>query len=601
MFRKRLVYVLLLLVVLLSGCALWQSDKATVTGPLIKVISADLPLEWRRATGRLVDSAWVCGSGEAGYAEPPVVPIGQVTKEKLYASAWTAALLHQANETVSPDVLALLDPWLDQLVQQEFTVSDGYPKLHNLYLYYLLRTSLGKTVDKAVCLRELLKLRHTNGLYSWDEGTAPELDATQVAANLLVFLNAPEEALSPTRRALQTLLNSEWTAAPDSKTALMKQGGPLILAAYRLHVPFDRSQARAFVAEWTTKTLEQIGNDPFSIEVLLQLAELHQAVGSRLTLPLMLIQEITSKRGIDGGFSIQPDQGLEPQYTFKVQKLLLLVAGIPPEPTAARKAAQRFRGDSWYTTGPSRPDILDTYYGLAVSRLLNIKVPKESLVAKFLQVRLEQLTASPPDPKSVRKSAAEIYYILASRELLDQPFMVSGRVSSWIKEALYCAVDEGSVADFRDLGHLTGAAALLQIKIKKSLQTKITSLMLRPEHLNGDELNNAFWIAQITRALGLPPDKLRQAPSVATTLSVKDEGGGFRHASSAPFPDLYSTYKTLEVFRTFAPNRAKGVLPRVKDYVRSCLDPKGGIVAAPGLSPTLRSTFEGLTLLSLEL
>jgi hypothetical protein len=31
---------------------------------------------------------------------------------------------------------------------------------------------------------------------------------------------------------------------------------------------------------------------------------------------------------------------------------------------------------------------------------------------------------------------------------------------------------------------------------------------------------------------------MRQAPSVAIALSVKDEGGGFRHASSAPFPDL---------------------------------------------------------------
>ncbi|MEW6448322.1 MAG: hypothetical protein AB1426_09575 [Bacillota bacterium] len=175
------------------------------------------------------------------------------------------------------------------------------------------------------------------------------------------------------------------------------------------------------------------------------------------------------------------------------------------------------------------------------------------------------------------------------------------RVRSWISEALYLAVDEGSVADFRDLGYLTGAAALLQIKINKSLQTKIASLMLQPEHPNGDKLNNAFWITRITRALDLAPDKLRQAPSVAVTLSMKDEGGGFRHVRSARFPDLYSTYKTLEVFRTFAPDQAKELLPRVKDYVRSCLAPKGGIVPAPGLSPTLRSTFEGLTLLSLEL
>ncbi|MEW6448765.1 MAG: hypothetical protein AB1426_11915 [Bacillota bacterium] len=257
MLRKRWVKVLLVLVVVLSGCMLWQAEKATVTGPLGKAIFADLPLAWHQATGRLVDSAWVCRSGKAGYAEPPDFPIGQVTKEKLYASAWTAALLRQVNETVSPNVLALLDPWLDQLAQQEFSFSDGFPKLHNLYLYYLLQTSLGKTVNKAACLRVLPKLRHSSGLYR-------------------------------------------------------------------------HSQARAFVAHWTAETLKQAGNDPFSIEVLLQLAELHQAVGSRLTLPSIFIQELTSRRGVDGGFSIQPGQWLEPQYTFKVQKLLLLVAGIPP-------------------------------------------------------------------------------------------------------------------------------------------------------------------------------------------------------------------------------------------------------------------------------
>lgn len=142
MLRIRRVSVLFLLVVVFAGCALWPAEKAAVTSPSVRTIYTDLPPEWRLATSRFVDSAWVCRSGEAGYIEPPVVPIGQVTKEKLYASAWTAALLQQGNETVSPDVLALLDPWLDQLVHQGFTVSDGYPKLHNLYLIPLQKAAI---------------------------------------------------------------------------------------------------------------------------------------------------------------------------------------------------------------------------------------------------------------------------------------------------------------------------------------------------------------------------------------------------------------------------------------------------------------------------
>jgi hypothetical protein len=68
----------------------------------------------------------------------------------------------------------------------------------------------------------------------------------------------------------------------------------------------------------------------------------------------------------------------------------------------------------------------------------------ESLVAQFLRTRLEHLTASPPAPKAVRKSAAEIYYILAARELLDQPFKVSGRARSKMRVLILKAVSEGA-------------------------------------------------------------------------------------------------------------------------------------------------------------
>jgi len=158
MIRLRWVNVLLLLMLLLSGCAAGPSEKATVANSMVKEIPAELPLEWHQTAGKLLDSAWVSGPEEAGFAEPPDVQLGQVTKDKLYASAWTAALLGQANETVSSDILALLHPWLDQLVQQEFNFPGGYPRLHNLYLYHQIQTSLDQPVDNSLLDNEMKQL-----------------------------------------------------------------------------------------------------------------------------------------------------------------------------------------------------------------------------------------------------------------------------------------------------------------------------------------------------------------------------------------------------------------------------------------------------------
>ncbi|HEY8343215.1 MAG TPA: hypothetical protein VIK75_09550 [Calditerricola sp.] len=592
---------LLVFALLLTGCTGQPTNVSPDRSLDLKLpeaqhLAAELPLAWRQATAQLLNVSWVRGPDGAGYVEPPPMTTGEVTKQKLYTSAWTSALLHQAGLQPDPRQMAAMRGWLDNLVRSDFTFSDGYPPLHNLYLYSLLQTSLGQPLDRSASLRTLLKLRKPNGLYSWEENGKAELTATQIATELLVTLKAESEILAPTRKAILKLLSEgRWLEAEDPKEALLDVGGPLLLSAHNLGLPLD-AQAKTFVDKWTRQLQTPTSTSPLMVEILLQLARLNQAIDQPFTLSSEYLEQLQSLRTAVGGFSPEPDLELEPQYTYKVQQLLQLAADIPPRPEAARHAAVRFWCDSWVAYMKTRPTAIDTYHGLMVARFLGEPVPDEAAVANFLANRLRAISATQPSTEELARAAQELSYVLRARELLTHPFPLPDGITTWVETALNQVISAGTATEISTLSFLTEAAAYLGIAVDRK---EVEAALQKASYRKDKFLDVAVAITRAARSLGLPADTFRQHPAVQTVLSLTPISGGYRAATDAPVPDLFSTFKVVEVLQFFAPEQATTVLPAVRDFVRSLQAPVGGFRVLPGQSPMLRSTALGLLLLGM--
>lgn len=595
---KRVISLVLVVLLFMTGCANRTTDALKGRYPFMRMpdakrLSSEMSVEWRQATAQLLMISWMDGPEGAGYVEVPVAVPGEPTSEKLYTSAWTAALLRQAGLEPSARTVAAMHDWLEKLVRANFTYDNGFPTLYNLYLYHLLQTSLGQPVDREASLRTLARLRRPDGLYAWERGGKTELPATQIATELLVALDVGPELLAPTREAVLKLLGDpQWQEIQDPKEAILEVGGPLLLSAHNLGLPLN-ARAREFVAEWNRRLQNATSTDPVMVEILLQLARLNQVIGQRLTLPSEYLGELQSLRTATGGFSLQPGLPLEPQYTYKVQQLLQMAANIPPRPEAARHADSRFWGDSWVPYRLTQPNVIDTYHGLVVARLLEEAVPDEAAVADFLSARLQAITASQPGDDEMARAAQELNYALRARELLSKPFPLPESVTSWVATSLNRSISAETV-DLSTLSFLVEAAAYLGVPVdRKSIEAAIQKALYSEDSV----LDVATMLTRIARALDLPADTFRQHPAVKNALSLTPIGGGYKAFGGAPSPDLLSTFKAVEVLQFFAPDQAAAVLPAVRQFVRTLQNPNGGFQMAPDESPMLRSTAEGLLLL----
>ena len=592
---------LLLALVLLTGCTKKPGELSSGR-PLIsrrpspQRVAAVTPAQWRQATIRLLSVSWVRGPEGAGYVELPPLPRGEVTKMKLYTSAWTAALLHQAGIKASAEQIQSMHGWVQKLVDSNFNHEHGFPTLHNVYLYHLLQTSLDQPVDRAACLRALVKLRHPNGLYGWEEGGEPELDATQVATELLVALDVNPEVVAPTRQAvLQLLRESHWQEETDAKVAILEVGGPLLLAAHYLGLPLG-AEAKEFVDRWNEQLHNPPGTGPLMVEVLLQLARLNQVFDQPLSISSTYLDKLQSLRTTVGAFSIQPGLEMDPQYTYKIQQLLLLAANISPKPDAALHARGRFWGDSWMPYMQTQPNVVDTYHGLLVARLLGQPIPDEQAVAEFLLDRIRTITATQPAAEELPGASRELNYSLRARELLANPFPLPDELAKWVETALHQALVDSQVRDVRAIAFLTEVSSHLGVQMDP--KAVVVALQNAP-YEKADILDVAFMLSRVGRILDLPADAIRQHPAVQAVLDMNPSGGGYRAVENAPTPDVSSTYKAVEVLKFFAPKQADAMLPAVRDFVYSLQDPDGGVRFIPGGATMLRSTAEGLLLLGM--
>lgn len=603
-FSKRVIGLLLVFLSLLTGltgCSRKSADARLSPPPAVDLpdtrrLAAEVSEDWRQSTAQFLRLASVQGLEAAGYMEPPSLFPGKATKLKLYTSAWTAALINQVGLQSDPEKTAAMRGWINELVQSDFTFDGGSLTLHNLYPYYLLQSSLGQPVDRAASLRALVKLRQPNGLYAWDERGKAELAATQIATELLAGLGVYQEIMAPTREALLELLaDSSWQEATDAKEALTQTGGPLLLSAYHLGLPLD-SRATEFVSQWNQQFQEPSNADLVTVEFLFQLVKLNHATGQTLTLSPEFQERLQSLRNASGGFSPNHELEFEPQLTYKVQEILRMTTDVHLLPEAAHHAADRFWGDSWVAHSLTQPKVIDTYNGLTVARILDQPVPDESAITAFLSARIETITANQPAVEQLAGAARELNYALQARELLTDPFELPDGTTEWVKTAADRVIIASTDAEVDTVSFLVEASARLGVALNPNAAIRALEGASYPEERF---LEEAFLLTRAARALNVPPDVFRQHPAVEGVLSLTPTDGGYRVVADAPVPDLFSTYKVLEVLRFFAPDQAIEVLPAVRDFVRSLQDPTGGFQGMPGGSPMLRSTAEGLLLLGM--
>lgn len=552
----------------------------------------DLPSEWRTSTTQLLHTSWIELPAEAGYSELPLMELGELNRSKLYASAWTAALLRQVNMHPDPETVQSLAPWLRQLVENNFVMDDGFPQLQNLYLYHLLRSSLGQLVDCSACLATLHSLQDSSGLFRWAPDEPPDLAATQVAVELLVALNAGDEIVSVTRKKLQELLETkDWTMTTTPMT-LMNETAPLLIASQQLGLQLPPAAVH-YIRNLSQQVPAQ-GMDPLSIEVLLQLAKLNLLIGERLELPLDFREKVKEIRRPEGGYALAANQDLDPQYTYKIQELIELVYGEHPTPEAASWADSLFYGDSWYAGRSLKPNVKDTYYGLMVAELLGETVPNRDKVIRFLRRRVQELIATDIANAVQPKISEELYFAVSGLTLLSANDWPAG-TKEWLERALDLATAQGSDGDLRVLRNLTGTAHQIGVRLSSPTRDRVIELLRKQTPIQRAEIEQAYLVAEIALAVDLPIDHLRATPVVETALQTLDHSP----TDQAPIT-LFSWFRTVQMLRILDSARAQSLLPQAHEFVMARMDSGSGIAPTQDLPPSLRSTAEGLMLLSLR-
>jgi len=594
-----------------------------------------LPTDWRERLKQWIRLAYVENEDWAAFSS-----IGpEFLIPNLDTTYCAVGILVNLGRTV-PDRESIVR-WINSLQTKEGGYSNpptpqnfsSPPIFFQTYWAVSTLNMLQSSVDEQAVLNFLKHQQDENGLFIFsDFPTSPTdyISPAYFAIQILDLSGIPREQWSQCfdpkvlQNYLLSYIGDQFSTNPPT---LMEDNASALIVALQTLAKLDFSLVPENGKNWLKEKLSEIPNLPGDLQFVNLINELLKAcdllkieVGAaKADIQAYLREEIFPQQSPSGGFLYSESYTmLEPMFTFEDVKLTSKLDLSYPrlnQLLSVLKVHYLEGGYVPFVSANTAP--VFSFYALSLADSLGIK--KEFNSRKLL-CYLETFLEDGEGPERSDFSSQDqdigslyyLYYALRTYCLLkgeispDLQTKVIQTAQKLIQQS--SSSEENSYLTLRDVSSFSLLAKDSAIDLDEVSHSKISeSIDIITENIIEPErgITPLDILYNLESALYPEGEILSREVIVAGVLGLHSEEGGFKSSSSAPIPDLQSTYLGLRLLENLGAS-AEIDWKKTENFVLSCLSefgfnyaPESLIAEIPGtyLVPDFHSTYQGLKLL----